>query len=117
MGGWGSGLGVDDFGDADLAEGAVGGVTEQVGLFEAGSGLILTEAVEDRGRMGGGFDSIDIDVGQRLDVTKDGVKLPLEGFTFLIAKIDTCEVGHVADIHMLTAHAGKLNGGEGKFKH
>jgi hypothetical protein len=52
--------GVDDFGHADLAEGFVWGVAEEVGLLQAGAGAIFSEPVEDRGCVSGGFNTFHI---------------------------------------------------------
>ena len=102
-----SGLGVDYFGHADLAEGFVGGVAEEVGLIEAGAGGIFAESVEYGRGMGSGFDAIDIDAFEGFDIPEDRVELPLKGAAFLIAEIDPCQVRDMTDIHVLTAHAGE----------
>jgi hypothetical protein len=98
-----SGVG-DDFGDADLALGLIGRVLQDGLRRQARVRDVLTHAAENGYRVGGGIDSLDVELGQGLDVLEDGFQLWLEQGDFLVGEFEAGEIGDIADVDVTVRH-------------
>ena len=113
-----SGVG-DDFWDADLALGLIGGVGEDGFGGDAVARLVLAHDVIDGRGVGGGLDAGDIEGGEGFSVAEDGLELPLENGAFFLIQFEPGQAGDIADINVLRGHRGRIGeersgGGKGK---